>query len=212
MKRLFYILVLTLLACVGCRSEADSVESAAMELYHQYADNGQGITVAYIGDYKAYNQIFNAVMFHADDSAQWQWLKKEFGVIEPSDITPGVDAQNGVTMLSIHIDTSLKFSSEEEQQAYIDSVVRQVVSETLGNYDNDDTNVFVGTVNADDTNLPSGLQSQLSQHKQFDKNRESAGNAEYIISVDLDNKTLLCFFCSTAEESKLLVRWLNSKN
>ena len=212
MKRLLYIFVLTLFACVGCRTDADPVESAAMELYRQYADNEQGITVAYIGDYKAYNQIFNAVMFRAADSAQWQWLKKEFGVIEPGDITPGVDAKNGVTMLSIHIDTSLKFSSEEEQQAYIDSVVRRMVSETLSNYDSGDTDVYVGTVKADDTNLPSGLQSQLSQHKQFDKNRESAGNAEYIISVDLENKTLLCFFCSTAEESKLLVRWLNSTN
>jgi len=211
MKRLLYILVIILMVCVGCRSEADSVESAAMELYHHYANNGHGVTVAYIGDYKAYNQIFNAVMFHADDSAQWQWLKQEFGVIEPGDITPGVDAQNGVTMLSIHIDTSLKFSSEEEQQAYIDSVVRQVVTETLGKYDNKDTNIFVGTINADDTNLPSELQSQLLQHKQLDKNRASAGNAEYIISVDLDNKTLLCFFCRTAEESKLLVRWLSSK-
>lgn len=212
MKRLLYIFVLTLFACVGCRTDADPVESAAMELYRQYADNEEGITVAYIGDYKAYNQIFNAVMFRAADSAQWQWLKKEFGVIEPGDITPGVDAKNGVTMLSIHIDTSLKFSSEEEQQAYIDSVVRRMVSETLSNYDSGDTDVYVGTVKADDTNLPSGLQSQLSQHKQFDKNRESAGNAEYIISVDLENKTLLCFFCSTAEESKLLVRWLNSTN
>lgn len=212
MIRLLFIFVLTLFVCSGCKSDVDSVESAAMELYNKYADNTQGVTVAYIGDYEAYNQIFNAVMFHADDSAQWQWLKQEFGVIEPGDITPGVDAQNGVTMLSIHIDTSLKFSNKEEQQAYIDSVVRQVVSETLGEYDNEDTNVFVGTVNADDTNLPSGLQSQLLQHKQFDKNRESAGNAEYIISVDLENKTLLCFFCSTAEESKLLVRWLSNNN
>ena len=88
MKRLFYILVLTLLACAGCRSDADSVESAAMELYHQYADNGQGITVAYIGDYKAYNQIFNAVMFHADDSAQWQWLKRNSASSNPATSRP----------------------------------------------------------------------------------------------------------------------------
>ncbi|MBQ7062505.1 MAG: hypothetical protein IJM88_04370 [Bacteroidales bacterium] len=212
MKRILYVLCLVPLVCVGCRSDAGPIESAAMELYHQYANNRQGIAVAYIGDYKAYNRVFNAVMFRANDSIQWQWLKQEFGVIEPGDIKPGIDAKNGVTMLSIHIDTNIKFKSEKEQQAYIDSVVRQVVNETIGKNDKEDSSIFVGTISTDDTNLSTELQSQVTQHKQFDKKRESGGNAEYIISVDLDNKTLICFFCSTAEESKLLVRWLNSNN
>lgn len=209
MKRTAFLLSTILLLAMACHRDSATVETAAMKLYEQYANNKQGVTVAYIGDYNAYGQVFNAVMFRADDSIQWAWLKEEFGVIVPDDLDPAVKARDGVTMLSIHIDTSLTFKSKEDEQAYIDSIVRQVVTETLGSLDFHDTSVFVGTVQAADTNLPSNLRSMLSRQRQFDQKRDGSGSAEYIISVDLENRTLLCFFCNSTEDSKLLVKWLN---
>lgn len=204
------LLLIIMLMCGACSRGVDRAESAAMKLYGRYAHNDQGVTVAYVGDYHAYDHVFNAVMFRANDSAQWQWLKEEFGVIDPDDLTPGVTASKGVTMLSLHIDSSLTFNSPEEQQAYIDSMVQDLVSKTIGQYEISDSSVFVGTVMASDTTIPSDLQSQLSQHLQFDQNRETSGSAEYIIRVDYETNTILCFFCATADEAALLVRWFNS--
>lgn len=209
MKRYTIIMIFALLLCCSCGRRGSSVESAAMELYQHYAHNQHGVTVAYIGDFHAYNQVFNAVMFRADDSVQWEWIKQEFGVIEPNELVPEVEAQENVTMVSLHVDTSLHFDTPEKYQSYIDSLVRQVINETLGDYDVTDTTVFVGTVNASDTALSSQLQSQLSRHIALDENRKRGGSAEYIVSVDLENRTLLCFFCNSTEEANLLVRWLH---
>ena len=192
----------------ACHRAETPVETAAMGLYQRYANNSEGVTVAYIGDFHAYDQVFNAVMFHADDSAQWQWLQQEFGVIDPGEIDPKVEARDGVTMVSLHIDTSLHFGSQEQYQAYVDSLVQQVVRETMGTYDTTDTNLFVGTVYATDSDIAPKLQTQMQQHLQFDQNRKPDGSAEYIISADLENHTLLCFFCNTSEDARLLVRWL----
>ncbi len=202
------LLIITLM-CGACGRGSDSAESAAMKLYGRYAQNDQGVTVAYVGDYHAYDRVFNAVMFRADDSVQWRWLKEEFGVIDPGDLTPGVTANKGVTMLSLHLDSTLTFATPEDEQAYIDSMVQDLVAKTIGQYDGTDSTVFVGTVMASDTSIPPDLQSQLSQHLQFDQNRQKSGNAEYIIRVDFETQTILCFFCGTADEAALLVRWFN---
>lgn len=213
MKRVLLIIGCVLLAIVGaCDRGPSSVESAAMALYRQYADNEQGVTVAYIGDYHAYEQVFNAVVFQADDSVQWRWLQDEFGVIDPGELSPGMEARSGVTMVSLHIDTTLQFGSPEEEQAYIDSMVQQLIAETLGERAMTDTNVFVGTVSSVDSLLPQDLYSQLSRHRSFDQNRAADGSAEYIIRADMENRTLLCFFCETPEDANLLVRWLNERD
>lgn len=209
MKQFTIITIFILMLCSACGSRSSSVESAAMELYQQYAQNQHGVTVAYIGDFRAYEQVFNAVMFRADDSVQWEWIKQEFGVIEPNEIVPEVEAQENVTMVSLHVDSSLCFDTPEQYQSYIDSLVRQVVNETLGSYDTTDTTVFVGTLKASDTTLSSQLRSQLSRHLALDENRKRGGSAEYIVSVDFENRTLLCFFCNSSEEANLLVRWLH---
>ena len=213
MKRVLLIIGCVLLAIVGaCDRGPSSVESAAMALYRQYADNEQGVTVAYIGDYHAYEQVFNAVVFQADDSVQWRWLQDEFGVIDPGELSPGMEAKSGVTMVSLHIDTTLQFGSPEEEQAYIDSMVQQLIAETLGERAMTDTNVFVGTVSSVDSLVPQDLYSQLSRHRSFDQNRAADGSAEYIIRADMENRTLLCFFCETPEDANLLVRWLNERD
>lgn len=213
MKRVLLIIGCVLLAIVGaCDRGPSSVESAAMALYRQYADNEQGVTVAYIGDYHAYEQVFNAVVFQADDSVQWRWLQDEFGVIDPGELSPGMEAKSGVTMVSLHIDTTLQFGSPEEEQAYIDSMVQQLIAETLGERAMTDTNVFVGTVSSVDSLVPQDLYSHLSRHRSFDQNRAADGSAEYIIRADMENRTLLCFFCETPEDANLLVRWLNERD
>lgn len=213
MKRVLLIIGCVLLAIVGaCDRGPSSVESAAMALYRQYADNEQGVTVAYIGDYHAYEQVFNAVVFQADDSVQWRWLQDEFGVIDPGELSPGMEARSGVTMVSLHIDTTLQFGSPEEEQAYIDSMVQQLIAETLGERAMTDTNVFVGTVSSVDSLAPQDLYSQLLRHRSFDQNRAADGSAEYIIRADMENRTLLCFFCETPEDANLLVRWLNERD
>lgn len=213
MKRVLLIIGCVLLAFVSaCDRGPSSVESAAMALYRQYADNEQGVTVAYIGDYHAYEQVFNAVVFQADDSVQWRWLQDEFGVIDPGELSPGMEAKSGVTMVSLHIDTTLQFGSPEEEQAYIDSMVQQLIAETLGEHAMTDTNVFVGTVSSVDSLGPQDLYSQLSRHMSFDQNRAADGSAEYIIRADMENRALLCFFCETTEDANLLVRWLNERD
>lgn len=213
MKRFLLIIGCVLLAFVSaCDRVPSSVESAAMALYRQYADNEQGVTVAYIGDYHAYEQVFNAVVFQADDSVQWRWLQDEFGVIDPGELSPGMEAKSGVTMVSLHIDTTLQFGSPEEEQAYIDSMVQQLIAETLGERAMTDTNVFVGTISSVDSLVPQDLYSQLSRHRSFDQNRAADGSAEYIIRADMENRTLLCFFCETPEDANLLVRWLNERD
>lgn len=213
MKRFLLIIDCVLLAFVSaCDRGPSSVESAAMALYRQYADNEQGVTVAYIGDYHAYEQVFNAVVFQADDSVQWRWLQDEFGVIDPGELSPGMEAKSGVTMVSLHIDTTLQFGSPEEEQAYIDSMVQQLIAETLGERAMTDTNVFVGTISSVDSLVPQDLYSQLSRHRTFDQNRAADGSAEYIIRADMENRTLLCFFCETPEDANLLVRWLNERD
>lgn len=213
MKRVLLIIGFVLLAFVGaCDRGPSSVESAAMALYRQYADNEQGVTVAYIGDYHAYEQVFNAVVFQADDSVQWRWLQDEFGVIDPGELSPGMESKSGVTMVSLHIDTTLQFGSPEEEQAYIDSMVQQLIAETLGERAMTDTNVFVGTISSVDSLVPQDLYSQLSRHRSFDQNRAADGSAEYIIRADMENRTLLCFFCETPEDANLLVRWLNERD
>ena len=213
MKRFLLIMGCVLLAFVSaCDRGPSSVESAAMALYRQYADNEQGVTVAYIGDYHAYEQVFNAVVFQADDSVQWRWLQDEFGVIDPGELSPGMEAKSGVTMVSLHIDTTLQFGSPEEEQSYIDSMVQQLIAETLGERAVTDTNVFVGTVSSVDSLVPQDLYSQLSRHMSFDQNRAADGSAEYIIRADMENRALLCFFCETPEDANLLVRWLNERD
>ena len=148
----------------------------------------------------------------ADDRVPWRGLQDEFGVIDPGELSPGMEAKSGVTMVSLHIDTTLQFGSPEEEQAYIDSMVQQLIAETLGERAMTDTNVFVGTVSSVDSLVPQDLYSQLSRHRSFDQNRAADGSAEYIIRADMENRTLLCFFCETPEDANLLVRWLNERD
>lgn len=209
MKHLALIATAALLLFAACRSESTPIESAAMELYRGYADNDKGITVAYIGDYSAYDQVFNAVMFRADDSTQWQWLKQEFGVIEPTDLDSTAAAKEGATMISIHIDTSIHFHSKEEQQAYIDSITQQIVNQIAGQSAEGKGSLEVASILASDTSLDQQLQNRLDQQGKLVKYNRKNDKVDYLLSVDFDNRTVLCFFCRTQEEATTLARWLN---
>lgn len=231
-QHLLTVFVLSLLLA-ACRHDTTPVESAAMELYRSYADNEQGITVAYIGDYRAYDQVFNAVMFQADDSAQWQWLKHEFGIIEPIDLQPDIfvnrnkeyskqpveqeknrikdntEAKNGVTMISVHIDTSIHFNSKEQQQRYIDSLTKQIISQISEQSTFSDTGINVASVLASDTTLDQQLRQQISQQCKLAEYSKKDNKIDFLLKADLANRVVLCFFCDTQDDAATLARWLN---
>lgn len=217
MKLLPLLLAVATLLCLSCSRSQSGAEEAATRLYNQYASASESLTVAYIGNYQAYGHRFNAVMFQAADSSEWQWLKKEFGVIEPGDLSLDARGQDNttqpggrVTMVTLHIDTSIQFQSPEQRQAYIDSITQATVAEILGSRQGD-TGSFVATLDAHDTNLSPELQSQMEQIKQMEQNTRADGSDEYVISVDSKNRTLWLFFCNNPDEMRTLGRWLHSK-
>ena len=80
-KYLSMLLLLSLLACnpndgkVGDKS----LDNAALELYSKYADN-TNLTVAYLGDLNINEKSIDALMLQANDEADWETLKQDFGL------------------------------------------------------------------------------------------------------------------------------------
>jgi len=86
------LLLATLMICgmlVKCSVTTPATQ--AMDMYRQYADRMEGLTVAYVGGYQSDDREYQAVVFQPADSAQWTWLKREFGMddtpVQPTDIS-----------------------------------------------------------------------------------------------------------------------------
>lgn len=79
---LVLLLAIMLLACKesAVPSETPSCEKAALELYYQYADN-PNLTVAYLSDLEVNGKGVNALMLQANNEADWEALKREFGIM-----------------------------------------------------------------------------------------------------------------------------------
>lgn len=79
---LVMFLVLELSACTERTtfSETTTSKKAALELYCKYADNAN-LTVAYVGDLSVNGKSIDALMLQANNEADWETLKRDFGFI-----------------------------------------------------------------------------------------------------------------------------------
>lgn len=81
MKKILAILLPTLLLA-SCQPK----KSALQQVYDQYADSVDRVTVALVGNYRVEDNIFNVIMLQALSDDDWQWLKEEFGVIQTNNM------------------------------------------------------------------------------------------------------------------------------
>ena len=79
---LVMFLVLELSACTERTtfSETTTSKKAALELYCKYADNAN-LTVAYVGNLSVNGNSIDALMLQANNEADWETLKQDFGFI-----------------------------------------------------------------------------------------------------------------------------------
>ena len=85
-----YLAILLALGLSACKERTASPEKtpcqkAAMELYCKYADNAN-LTVAYLGDLSVNGKCIDALLLQADNEADWETLKWDFGFM-PYDST-----------------------------------------------------------------------------------------------------------------------------
>jgi hypothetical protein len=106
-----HILSVAVLLAIGlsaCRertttTETTTCEKAAMELYCKYADNAN-LTVAYLGDLSVNGKSIDALMLQADNEADWDALKRDFGMM-PFDATNGCPSDDNPVMVGVGIET-----------------------------------------------------------------------------------------------------------
>lgn len=79
---LVMFLVMGLSACTERTtfSETTTRKKAALELYCKYADNAN-LTVAYVGNLSVNGNSIDALMLQANNEADWETLKQDFGFI-----------------------------------------------------------------------------------------------------------------------------------
>lgn len=213
MKRLFYIL-LALLALASCTPRMDNVTSAAMDIYSQYKDHSESLTVAFVGDYENGGQTYNAVMFQTADSAEWEWLKEEFGVfsmdeVRASGTTSGVmtshgdgtgkpsaleeDAPQGMMMGTIEVDPNRDFKDTAEFLAYIDSLTYEMLREAYG--DSIAKIRHRPAVIMDLDGMPDEMSAEkVATHQEINRLTREHGRVSYLVNVDSENQTLWLFF------------------
>ena len=77
---LVMFLVMGLSACTERTtfSETTTSKKTALELYCKYADNAN-LTVAYVGDLSVNGKSIDALMLQANNEADWETLKRDFG-------------------------------------------------------------------------------------------------------------------------------------
>lgn len=89
---LVLLLAVVLSACKGKTETPEKTsEKAALEIYCKYADNAN-LTVAYLGDLSVNGKCIDALMLQANNEADWETLKQDFGFM-PYD-TSDLNCQN----------------------------------------------------------------------------------------------------------------------
>lgn len=207
MKKKLPIIILLLLVVAACTPTQDKTTSAAMEIYQQYADHSDKLTVAVISNYKAYGNTFTTVMFHAADNAEWEWVKREFGVFTPSVFLPDSTCDNKkVVVSSLVIDKSeLMGLDSNEQEAYIDSVTKTLLEHITG-HDHTDTALKLYTIEEGKTDTMQALPEIIRQQERIFKLSRQYKNVGYIISSDPKNRTLWLFFYDSPAQQQLLMK------
>lgn len=207
-----YCIIIALLLFGACTPRYDDVESAAMDIYNQYADHSKTLTVAFVGGYKADGQTYNAVMFQTTDSAEWVWLKEEFGVLSAEEIqnvsqnssvitTPGNGTEapeqpEGAMMGAIMVDPNREFKDTAEFMAYIDSMVYEMLREAYGD---SVANARMHSVMVMDLDsMPEEAPAEkMYNHQKMAILTTKHGNVAYFVNADHENQTIWLFFKET---------------
>ena len=215
MKQLVYIVMVFLLT-VSCARQQDNITSAAMDIYSQYNNHSETLTVAFVGDYNKGGEVYNAVMFQTADSAEWEWLKDEFGVFSMDEVrasrsasalvtapkdadtsTSGASScqeeEHEVIMGTLEVDTTRDFKDTAEFLAYIDSLAFELLRQTYGD---SIARLRMRPVKIMDLDsMPDDLSAQkVSAHRKINKFTREHGRISYLVNVDYDNQTLWLFF------------------
>ena len=217
MRPRIHILTLSLLLLASCGGEKDhATETAAMEVYGKYADHSATLTVAYIGDYKAEDCVYNAVMLQTDDSCEWEWLKAEFGLLHPSleGMLPADASINPLSMvtMSVEVPDSLIAGlgdgmppdmNDPEVQAAIMRSLREsgVIPDLPG---------LLDTTPMPMSGIPgmAGGQMRFEQQDELHSLANRHGDDGYVVSSDAGNNTIWLFFYSNDEERVTLLKKL----
>jgi len=228
MKRLLIIGILISLCIEACSRPESEAMTAAMEMYKKYADRSEKLTVAYIGNFEAEGGVYNAVMFQAQDSAEWEWLQEEFGLKSDMMMMPSMGQNMIVT--SVKIDSTMQFASEEELMAYVDSLTKEIMAGATGNPDAGegmamngmpllsmeelqrmgviDSGAVESGMLAMDGTLGEIDTEMLNQHQKLMDMTDEHQNTGYVIGSDAEAMTLWLFFYNTPEEQNRLMRKL----
>ncbi len=197
----------------SCTTRLDNITSAAMDIYSQYTDRSETLTVAFVGDYHKGGEVYNAVMFQTSDSAEWEWLREEFGVFSMDEVrtsevgasplttapreTSGQPAddegRHEVMMGTLEVDTTRDFKDTAEFLAYIDSLTFELLRQTYGD---SIARLRMRPVTVMDLDsMPDDLPEQkVSAHRKINKFTREHGRISYLVNADYDNQTLWLFF------------------
>lgn len=226
MKRLTLIAIATVLCLGACSRPHSEAMSAALEMYKRYADRSEQLTVAYIGNFEAEGNKYNAVMFQAQDINEWDWLQREFGL--KSDIMTMPCTGQNMIVTSVKIDSNMQFASQEELMEYIDSVTKEIMKNTLGTENVDEDMMMSGMplMSMEEVQklgylaegaLDSGTMvmgtplgevdtAMLNQHESLINMTDNHKNSGYVIGTDAKEMTLWLFFYDTPEEQQNLMK------
>ena len=132
-KRHFPYLVLILMMMLSaCKEktpsqEVMSCEKAALELYYQYADN-PNLTVAYLSDLEVNGKGVNALMLQANNEADWETLKQDFG-LTVGDTTNAGNSQSDDKVVSVGVGIETSFLDDSAFDTLTD--ISQIPAEDI---------------------------------------------------------------------------------
>lgn len=110
MKNLFsYLAIFLAFGLSACKEktevpETKACEKAALELYCKYADN-ENLTVAYLGDLPIHGKCIDALMLQANDEADWEMLRQDFGMMPGDTAALNCPNDDNPVMVGVGIET-----------------------------------------------------------------------------------------------------------
>ena len=129
-----YLVVVLVVWLSACKERVTAPETttsnkAAMELYCKYADNSH-LTVAYLGDLSVNGKCIDALMLQADNEADWDILKQDFGFMSYDTAAFNCPDDDNPVMVGVGIETD--FLSD----AIFDTVtdISQIPDEAIERY------------------------------------------------------------------------------